>query len=131
MNDFQNNYGNSDGDGIDQGKMVIEPKSRSKAWSVSALIVSILSLICCCFGWFGIICGVLGIVFAIISRRSIGYFDGLSIASIIVSIFGIVFGGVLTYLSYALANNPEFMELYQKALEEATREYGIESFKLI
>ena len=131
MSDFQNNYGHNNMESIDQGRIVIEPKSRSKAWSVAAFVVSIVSILCCCFGWFGLLCGALGIIFAIISRRSLGYFDGLSIASIIVSIFGLVFSALIVYVSYALINDPEFMELYEKMMEEAMRESGVEIFRII
>lgn len=116
MSDYQNDYNNENLN--DAYKAVIEPKSRSKAWSVAALIVSIASVMCCCFGWFGFVAGVLGIIFAVVSRKTLGYFDGLSVTSIIISIFGVVFSVLILYVSYILENDPEFMELYEEFLRE-------------
>ncbi|MBQ8879310.1 MAG: DUF4190 domain-containing protein [Clostridia bacterium] len=127
MSEFHNGY-NQNREGFDQGRIVIEPRSRSKAWSVVALILSILSVVCCCIDWFGVVCGVLALVFSIISRRSLGYFDGLSIAAIIVSIFGIVFSALLMYVGYLLINNEEFMQYYESLIEEVVKESGIEIF---
>lgn len=133
MSEFQNNYGQNPMGGQDPYKVVIEPKSRSKAWSVAALILSIASIMCCCVYWVGLVCGALGIIFAVISRRSLGYFDGLSIASIIVSIFGLVFSVLLLYVALTLENNPEFMELYNQMLEEYMNELesGTDIFRSI
>ena len=129
MNDYQNNFSNGYQEPY---KAVIEPRGRSKAWSVAALILSIASIICCCFSWVGLVAGVLGIVFAVISRRSLGYFDGLSVAAIIVSIFGIVFSALIIYSSWVLINDPEFMDYYNELLEQIKNSSGdIEVFSFI
>ncbi len=130
MSEFQSEYGNNN-DNSNNERIVIVPKSRSKAWSVAAFVVSILSITCCCLGWFGAVCGVLGVVFAVISRRSLGYFDGLSIAAIIVSIFGVAFSALILYVGYMLENNAEFMEYYNRILDEFIQEEGIEIFRFI
>ena len=67
-----------------------QPKSR--AWSVAAMILGIGSIVTCCVGFIAIVAAVLAIVFAIISRKNLGYFDGMSIAGLILGIFGFVFG---------------------------------------
>ena len=98
------NYGfnnNANGSGNGQGsdpadyafKTVLKNgRPKTMGWSVAALVLGIVSVVCCCFGWASLILGVLAIVFAVISRRSLGYFDGMSIAGLILGIFGIVFG---------------------------------------
>ena len=102
-------------------KTVMEMKNKSRAWSVASLVVSIFSVICCCTGWAGIVLGAIGILFAIISRRSIGYFDNLSIAGLIIGIFGVVFGVSAVIISYTFENSPYYEE-YLKMLEEMLEE---------
>ena len=127
MNEEFNKNTNSQDDGEYVYKTVLEGKKNSRLWSVLSLVFSIVSIICCCVPWTGAILGVISIVFAIVSRVSIGYFDGLSIAGLIVGIFGVVFS-VSTII---IMNSPRFMEIfneYIKMLEEsAGADGGIES----
>ena len=96
-------------------KTVMDMKSRSRAWSVAALAVAIISVVCCCFGgWASIVLGVVAIVFAMLSRLNIGYFDNLSIAALIVAIFGIVFGIATIIMVNAIENSPEFQQLLEQ-----------------
>ena len=100
-------------------KSVIEGKKKSRVWSVVSLICSIISLLCCCFPVMGIVLGILAIVFAVVSRSSIGYFDGLAIAGLIVGIFGLVFSVAI----FVIANSPWFAELL-KEYEEYEKSQG-------
>ena len=105
-------------------KTVMDMKSRSRAWSVAALAVAVFSIVCCCFGgWPSIVLGAIAIVFAVISRINIGYFDNLSIAALIVAIFGMVFGIAMTLLTFTLESSPEYQE-YLKELEKMMNEQG-------
>ncbi len=116
MNEELNNQNNS------EYKKVLLDKQHSRAWSVASLTVSIVSLICCCFvSWLGIVLSALAIVFAIISRRNIGYFDGLSLAGLIVGIFGIVFGVASIILAFVLEQSGFYDEIL-KELEEMEKE---------
>ena len=100
-------------------KSVMEGKKNSRIWSVVSLICSILSLLCCCTSVIGIVLGVLAIIFAVVSRSSIGYFDGLAIAGLIVGIFGTVFSlGILI-----IVKSPWFAEFVEE-LEKAAAEGG-------
>ena len=104
---------------------VMLDKRNSRAWSIASLLVSIASLLCCCFvDWLGMVLGALAIVFALISRKNIGYFDGLSLAGLIVGIFGIVFGLAMIILGQLLANNEYFKE-FLKEYEELLNENGL------
>ena len=104
-------------------KKVMLDKQHSRAWSVLSLTASIGSLLCCCFSSVGIILGILAIVFAIISRRNIGYFDGLSLAGLIVGIFGTVFGIASIILSFVVEESGFYEEFYAE-LERIERENG-------
>lgn len=104
-------------------KKVMLDKQHSRAWSVASLTASIGSLLCCCFASVGIILGILAIVFAIISRRNIGYFDGLSLAGLIIGIFGTVFGVASIILSFVVEESGFYEEFYSE-LERIERENG-------
>ena len=89
-------------------------KRATKAWSIAALVLSILSLLCCCFDWLGLGLGVLAIVFSVVSRKSLGYFDGMAVAALVVGIIGAVFG-LSSIITTPIIENSEF---YKQLLEE-------------
>jgi hypothetical protein len=66
-------------------------KPKTKIWSLVALVFSVASVIISFFTIFGIIAGVLAIGCVLLSRKVLGYFDSISIAAIMLSVFGIVF----------------------------------------
>ncbi|MBE6644469.1 MAG: hypothetical protein E7612_03710 [Ruminococcaceae bacterium] len=74
-------------------------KPKTVGWSVASLVMGAVSLFTCSFGWASIIFGALAIVFAVASRRILGYFDGKSIFGLILGLFGTVFGlGIIIYV---------------------------------
>ena len=95
-------------------------KPKTKGWSVASMVLGILSVVCCCLGWSGILMGAGAIILAIVSRRNLGYFDGMTIAGLILGIFGFVFGATILIYTYTLP--PEFWEEYFKELENITGE---------
>lgn len=75
-------------------------KPKTIAFSILSLIFGIFSLvICCCSGWIAVIFGLSAIVLSLISRRHLGYFDGMSVAGLVLGISGTVFGLVTIVLS--------------------------------
>ena len=91
-------------------------KPKTMAWSVVSLVVGIISVVCCCFGWSGIVLGAFAVVSSMLSRRTLGYFDGMSIAGLVLGIFGLVFGGMLIIATLSIPE--EFWEEYYKQLED-------------
>ena len=51
------------------------------------------------------------VILSIVSRRSLGYFDSMSIAGLVMGIFGFVFGAVMVYMVYF---NEAFFAEYEK-----------------
>lgn len=78
-------------------------KPRTIIYSVLSLALGIVSIVlCCCSGWIGLAIGVLGIVFSVVSRYHLGYFDGLSIAGMVLGICGALFGLAFIVLGYMI-----------------------------
>ena len=92
---------------------------RSRIFSVVSLVTGIVSvLICCCGGWVG-----LSIVFSVVSRRHLGYFDGLSIAGLVLGICGTVFG--VATVAFGLWLRSGALDAYfEQLLEDLEAETG-------
>lgn len=119
-NGWQNNnqQNNQNGDFI--YKQIMEDKQKNRIWSVGSLVIGIFSVLCCCFEWPGLIFGVLAIVFAILSRKNLGYFDGLAIAGVILGIFGTVFSVFMILGGYFI----ESSEFYDEFITEFEKQYN-------
>ena len=72
-------------------KNLIGKKENSRLFSVISLSLAVLSLLLCFLPAVGIILSLLAVVFTIVSRRALGYFEGVAIAGLVVAVFGIVF----------------------------------------
>ena len=118
-NGYDNNPFNEDNDNDYLFKMVTQKgKRKTYGWSVASMVCGIISVVCCCTGYAGLVLGLLAIVFAVISRKNLGYFDGMAIAGLVLGIIGLVFGVALIIASYAIDD-----ELIEQYLEEFMREY--------
>ncbi len=91
MND--NGYNPFEEHGEDYLFQTVTGRGRRKtySWSLVSLICGIISVICCS-GYVGIVLGALAIVFAIVSRKNLGYFDSMAIAGLVLGIIGFVLG---------------------------------------
>ena len=67
-------------------------RARSMIWSVLSLVMAILSVVLCPIFYLGLAFSVLSAVFAVVSRRNLGYFDRMTLFGLIVAIFGFIFG---------------------------------------
>ena len=67
-------------------------KKNTRAFSVASLILGIASLLCAFVGPLGFILGILSVAAALVSRKILGYFDGICVAGLIVGIFAASFG---------------------------------------
>ena len=91
-------------------------KPKTKAWEIASLTLGILSLVCCCTAYGAILMGALAIVFAIISRKTLGYFDAMTIAGLVLGIIGLVIG---VSLVVTIATNwEEILKQYEDMLKK-------------
>ena len=112
---------------------VVENLSRPRTmiYSILSLVLGIAScVLCCCGGWVGAGLGVLGIVFSVVARRHLGYFDGMSVAGLVLGICGTLFGVAFVVLGYVLDSGvldaylEEFFAELEQELESQYPEYG-------
>lgn len=80
-------------------------KPKTIGWSVASLVIGIISVVCCCLGWSGVFLGAGAVVLAIVSRKTLGYFDGMSIAGLVLGIFGFVFGVSMIMGTYMIPDS--------------------------
>ncbi len=116
--------GNSGEEGSYAYKTVMDGVPRSRGWSVASLVIGILSVLCCCVVYGGLVMGLLAIVFAVISRRNLGYFDGMAIAGLVVGIIGTVFGVSIVIWDIYLTANPDALDSLYEYLESMEAELG-------
>lgn len=100
-------------------------RPKTLGWSVASMVCGIVGVVCCCFGWSALFLGAIAIALAIVSRVKLGYFDGMSIAGLILGIFAFVFGLAIVAVIFA---NPEmieqYLEEYMKQIEEMEQGFG-------
>lgn len=72
-------------------KNVIRDKHQRRTWSVVSFALAVLSLIFLFWPWVSLALGLVSVGAAAISRKNLGYFDKISLASMIIAIFGVVF----------------------------------------
>ena len=109
MSNEWNNYDNEEAGEQDYAFQTLNRHGKPKTlgWSVASLVMGIVSLSTCLFGWASIVFGVIAIAFAIISRFSLGYFEGKSIIGLILGIFGTVFGISMIIFIYSMGDEDQ------------------------
>lgn len=80
-------------------------EKKTMAYSVASLLLSLMSLVCCCTGAVSMLFGILAIVFAVVSRRHLGYFDTMALIGLVVGIVGTVFGAFVFVLDLLSATD--------------------------
>ena len=78
-------------------------KPKTIGWSIASLVMGIVSIITSFFGWTGLILGILAIIFAVFSRRTLGYFDRKTIVGLVLGIHGILIGITVIVLIFTLS----------------------------
>ena len=119
MNDENKKNNGSETQGDDfLYKTVMDGKEKSRVWSVASCAAAVISILCSLFPYPAIVLGALAIIFAIFSRRNIGYFDGLALAGLFIGIAGVVFGAGGLFFNY-FAENSEWYKQLMEQIENA------------
>ena len=100
-------YKDSTEEAENENKTVLDGVPRSRGWSVAAMVLGLFSVLLSLIplfgtlrGVFGPFLGVMAVIASLVSRRNLGYFDGVGIAGIILGAVGCAFG--VTVLLFAL-----------------------------
>lgn len=72
-------------------KKVIKNKQNRRTWSVASIILAVLSVVLVYFSHVSLCLGLASVGCAFMSRKNLGYFDKISLAGMIIAIFGVVF----------------------------------------
>ena len=99
---------------------------RKNGFSIAALVLGIVSIVCCCISYLGLVCAALAIVFAILDKKQNAGMNGMALAGLICGIIGAVIA-VYTIVDGIL--NPveldeAFWDEYFKMLEELMNSQG-------
>ncbi len=94
----------------------LDRRPPSRGFSIAALLLGIFGLLCCCTGPFGALLGILAIVFACISRKQIGSFDGMAMAGLILGAIATALGAYMIVEVVIMMSDPIVMEAME-ALE--------------
>ena len=78
-------------DEVEYYELPDSPDARRRGWSVISLFSGILAVLLCSVYYVGIPFAILSVVASLVSRRKLGYFDGLSLSGLLVGIVGCVF----------------------------------------
>ena len=97
-----------------------EPKNDSKVFAIISLVCGILSLLCSCCGWLGILIAVAGVVLGIISIKKEEDAKGMAIAGIICGGIGLLIAIIVIVSLGALSSaDPESIKQYFENLEKS------------
>ena len=72
-----------------------EPVKDKKGFSIAALVLGIIAIVCCCVWYISIPCGILEIIFGIVGIKSTK--KGMSIAGLITGAIGLVISVIIFF----------------------------------
>ena len=101
-NDSRNNYNENGDQDYAFNTVGKNGKPKTIGWSIASLATGLVSVFTSFLGWSGLILGIAAIIFAVISRRTLGYFDGKTILGLILGIHGILIGITVMVLIFTL-----------------------------
>lgn len=102
-----------------------EPK-RGKA--IAALILGIASVVfCCCCNYVGVICGIIGIVLACLSKKDNGKFSGMAMTGLIFSIVGTIGSFIMVIIGIVgVFGKGGFSDSYRDYINNIYDELGLD-----
>lgn len=93
-------------------------QKRQNGFSIASLVLGILSLACCCFTYIPLVLGILGVVFAVIDKKTNSTMNGMATAGMVCGIVSIAIGVLSIALNLLFPADEEFMQEYMQFLEE-------------
>ena len=84
-------------------------RKKTYGWSLAAMICGIIGAISFISPISSIVLGVLAIVFSLVARKNLGYFDGKAVAGLILGIIAILLGAAMLLLILLSPESADFM----------------------
>lgn len=98
---------------------IMDIKSRNRGFAIASMVLGIFSVICCCSTIVALITATLSIIFAIVSRVRMGYFDGMAVAGLVLGIVGFVFAVSMLLLdAFFTEKFLEWLQIYYPDIYE-------------
>lgn len=91
----------------------MEINKTKHGYAVASLVLGIISVVLCCCTWVGIICGIIGLVLAVVAKKA-GNTESICKAGLILSIIGIALSVILLIISFAVAGTPAYQQFLEK-----------------
>lgn len=115
------------GQSFGNGQGIQEPQNEEKGLAIGGMVLGIISLVCCCTGWIGIVVGIVGLVLSIISIVKKKGGKGMAIAGIICAAIGLVLSAFILLFSAGVNSlSPSewdtFIEEIQDEIEQETQD---------
>ena len=82
-------------------------------FAVASLVLGIISIVLSCCTWAGLICGIVGLILAIIAKRA-GNEETICTAGLILCVIGLALSIILLIVSLVLAGSPEYQDFINK-----------------
>lgn len=76
--------------GYQQPPQQMPPQQPASGLSIAAMVLGIVSLVLCCTGWGGIICGILAVIFGGLSLKGKKGGKGMAIAGLVCGIIALI-----------------------------------------
>ena len=99
-------------------------RKQSNAYAIASLVLGIVAIVCCCISELSLICSVLAIVFAVLSRRQTGFFDGMSTAGLVCGIVGAALAvfSIIESIVNPVVLDESFWQEYEKIMNDLMKE---------
>ena len=88
-------------------------ENNKHGYAVASLVLGIVSIVFCCCWYIGLICGIVGLVLAIMAKKN-GNTEGICKAGLVLSIIGVVLGGVFLILAIIGTSTVSYQDLMNK-----------------
>lgn len=88
------------------------------SFAIASLCLGILSIPALCCTYLGLICGVLAIIFAVLSKKKQGRMSGVALSGMIIGIVTSILAVMLIIVGIIMVSNGAYNDMYQEIINE-------------
>ena len=109
-----NNYNMN---GQPMGNPYGQPEQGNQGFAIAGMVLGIVSLVCCCSGYFALVLGIIGFILSLVSLIQKKPGKGMAITGIVCSSIAFILIIVLTVIGNSVALNPTELDELMDRLE--------------